>query len=489
MTADEILESSQEMGGLKRDRGSFRDRANRVYDDGLRIIRGISLEALQNWTKVNEETFFRKLIAAGKVISTEPFSPSKLDSADRGDVWPAYLAHGRVPFVTYPYEWSFGMLKDAAVLHLDILGRAIPAGWTLKDATAYNVQWMGARPVFIDIPSFEPYTKGDPWVGYRQFCMMFLYPLMFKAYKGIDYLPFLRGNLEGIDPVTANQILSGVTKFRKGVFGHVYLHSKMQQKYAAQDLDQAKSLTEEADQRPTKRKAIRHSEAMVLGTIQGLRRLVEKLNIPETWTTWGNYDTNHSYAEASFAVKKAFVGACVHSKRRTIVWDLGCNTGTFSRIAAENSDYVVAIDGDAKAIERLYQAQKSQKAKNILPLVMNLSNVSPDQGWRGNERKALDRRGRPELVLCLALIHHIVISANIPVEEFVGWLRGFDAEVVLEWVGLDDDMTRMLLRNRVNQYSELELNSFEIIIGKSFDIISSELLKGGVRKIYHLSPK
>jgi SAM-dependent methyltransferase len=477
------------MPPFRRDSGSFRDRANCVYDDGSRIVRGISEEALRNWSLLRETPFFRDLKAEGKIVGTESCVPTESGLPGIAERWHGYLSHERVPFVSYPYEWSFGMLKDAALLHLDMLERAIPQGWTLKDASAYNVQWIGASPVFIDVPSFEPYRKGDPWVGYRQFCMMFLYPLMLKAYKGIDYLPFLRGSLEGIDPQTADRILRGATRFRKGVFWHVCLHSKLERKYAARDLEQARALTEGSGRRPIGRTAVRHSEAMIMGTIQGLRRTVGKLDIPETRTTWGNYDTDHSYAESSFAAKKAFVESCVLSRRRRMTWDIGCNTGTFSQLAARNADYVVAVDGDTKAIERLYQNLKGAGARNILPLVMNIGNVSPDQGWRGSERKALERRGRPDLILCLALIHHMVISSNIPAGEFIGWLREFDAEVVLEWVGPDDDMTKMLLRNRVDQYGDLSAEIFERIVAEQFVIVKAEPLKGGTRKIYHLVPR
>lgn len=484
-----MLDAGQaEWGRFRPDDGSFRDRANRVYDDGSVILRGVDATVSCIWNLVEKEEFFRDLTAEGKIVATKSACDLKPAGVQGAGEWSAFLMHDRIPFLSYPYEWSFGMLKDAALLHLDLLERAIPAGWTLKDATAYNIQWIGARPVFIDIPSLEPYRKGDPWVGYRQFCMMFLYPLMFRAYKGIDYLPFLRGNLEGIDPQTANHILSGAARFKKGVLGHVYLHAKMEQRHTALDLDEAKALKEGSGSQVTRRQVARHSEAMVLGTIQGLRRTVEKLSIPETRTTWGSYDMDHSYAENSFEAKRDFVAASVQAKLRKLTWDLGCNTGTFSRIAASNSEYVLALDGDRKAIERLYQSLKASGPKNILPLVMDLGNVSPDQGWRGRERKALVRRGRPDLILCLALIHHIVISANIPVQEFIGWLREFDADVVLEWVGPDDEMTQILLRNRVNQYGELSLERFEKVIGESFNVIQSKVLKGGVRKIYYLEP-
>lgn len=470
------------------DLGSFRDRSNRVYHLDGKVLRGVDQQSLANWRALRTEGFFVDLLSEGKVIGTEEFDGASLEGLP--SAWPGYLAHDRVPVITYPYEWSFGMLKDAALLHLDILLRAIPEGWTLKDATAYNVQWQGPHPVFIDIPSFEPYVEGDPWVGYRQFCMMFLYPLMFKAYRDIDYIPFLRGSLEGIDPHVANQVLTGFTRFRKGVLGHVYLHSRFQGRFSGKDLDEARELTETANAGgPAERKRIRHSPAMVLGTIDGLRRVVERLRVPERRTTWGNYDSEHSYASDSAAVKAAFVEKHVLAKKRRVAWDLGCNTGTFSKICAKNTDIVLSVDGDDKAIERLYQDQKVQDASKILPLVMNLANVSPNHGWRGRERAAFDQRGKPELVLCLALIHHIVISANIPLEEFLGWLRDLGADVVIELVSLEDDMTKMLLRNRVNQYQELEEANFERVVSELFEIKEAKELKGGHRKLYYLEPK
>ena len=473
---------------LVRDRGSYRDRANRVYDDGRTIYRGLSGPALDNWQALRGQALFHALIGEGKLIGTRDGGADEIPP-ELAAQWAGFLAHDRIAFVSYPYEWSFGMLKDAALLQLELLERAIPEGWTLKDASAFNIQWNGARPVFIDIPSFEPYVEGSPWTGYRQFCMMFLYPLMLRAYRNIDYIPFLRSNLEGIEPATANRILTGFSRLRKGVLGHVYLHARMQGRYRAADLDEARVLTENSQEQVRQAKAPRHSLAMVLGTIQGLKRTVERLSIPDERTTWGNYDTAHSYAEASFAAKTGFVEKHVRSRRRRLTWDIGCNTGLFSRICAENSDHVIAIDGDAKAIERLYQDLKTDGPGNILPLIADLANISPGQGWRGAERKALDQRGRPDLVLCLALIHHIVISANIPVEEFIDWLHELGCDVILEHVGLEDDMTRMLLRNRVNQYADLEEEAFTRIVSSRFEIRDVQPLKGGHRKLYFLTPR
>ncbi len=468
------------------DEGSFRDRNNRVYRSDTRVLRGVSSEALRNWQDISQETFFRDLVAAGKVVVTDDVSSSVDAEHATLRTWEGVLAHQLIPFISYPYEWSFGMLKDAALLHLDIIEEAISNGWILKDCSAYNVQWANCKPIFIDIPSFERYAEGDPWRGYRQFCMMFLYPLMLKAYKGIDFGLLLRSNLEGIDPVFAAKLLGGPTRLRKGVFSHVHLHAKMQERAAKRELAEARRLTESAKGELSKSFRARHSLAMVLGTIQGLRRTVEKMRSPDEQTTWGNYDTDHSYSDASLEAKKRFVVKHASAAQREMVWDIGCNTGTFSRLCEPYAENVISIDGDAKSIDRLYHHERAREKSKLLPLIVNLSNVSPNQGWRGAERKALEKRGRPQLVLCLALIHHMVIAANIPMDEFVSWLHELGGDLIIEFVSATDDMSRMLLRNRVDQYQNYTVERFEELVAQKFTIVDSEELKGGHRKIYFL---
>jgi len=341
------------------------------------------------------------------------------------------------------------------------------------------VQWIGTKPTFIDITSFEAYKEGNPWGGYRQFCMMFLIPLLLKAYRDVDYIPFLRSDLEGIDPVQAVKIFPNGSLFRKAVFLHVYLHSKMQMAFS--------------DNKPSKHtnpgKAIRHSKAMVLGTIQGLHRTVRKLHLQNKTTVWGNYADSHSYDENSYGQKQAFVRKHLQLTRWKLVWDIGCNTGTFSEICSEFSDYVISIDGAQHAIEALYQKQKQKAKGNILPLIMDLSNLSPNQGWLGQERKDLESRGQPELLLCLALIHHMVISANIPMRDYLGWIRQMNAAVIIEFVSPGDEMTKVLLQNKVNQYTDYTKENFEGIVREMFLIVDSFPLKGGNREMYFLEPK
>ena len=332
--------------------GSFRDRNNQVFYHSGTVYRGISEQAWANWQQLVNEPFYTALSAAGKTIGTEVAPAGEVPETG----WAATLKHERIPYVSYPYEWSFGMLKEAALLHLDILEEAIPNGWTLKDSSAYNVQWRGHRSTFIDTTSFEPYVAGTPWLGYRQFCMMFFNPLILKAYKDFNYLPLLRANLEGIDPAETAKLFGVTEARRKGVMFHVFMHARLQQKSAQSEI---KNVAIEDDD--SAKKGPRHSEAMVVGTLQSMRRVVKSLSIQQQLTTWSDYDKTHSYQDDTFEHKQAFVEKHAAQRHWPMVWDIGCNTGTFSKICSPHADYVVAMDGDTMAIETLYNRLQNEQ--------------------------------------------------------------------------------------------------------------------------------
>jgi 2-polyprenyl-3-methyl-5-hydroxy-6-metoxy-1,4-benzoquinol methylase len=228
---------------------------------------------------------------------------------------------------------------------------------------------------------------------------------------------------------------------------------------------------------------------MVVGLVQSLTRLVKKLSIEIQHTDWSQYDKTHSYQDVDFEAKKAFVLKHASTTPRDYVWDVGCNTGTFSRIASENCHHVISVDGDHNAVEQLYLAEKKNKGSNILPLVMNLSNISPGQGWAGIERQAFDQRKKPDLVLCLALIHHVRMSANIPNVLFLKWLRSLNAEVILEFVNREDEMVVKLLTNKKEQYEDYNLDQFIADAEQYFTISDRAPLKGGKREIFYLKPR
>jgi len=331
-------------------------------------------------------------------------------------------------------------------------------------------------PTFIDILSFEPVAEGQVWVGYRQFCELCLYPLMLQAYKGVPFQGLLRGSLEGISPEDFWKLLSGLDVFRAGVLKHVFLHSKLQHNFGDTGKDVKGALA----------KAGFHKE-LILANVRSLKKLVSRLSIGEQKTEWSDYaDTCVSYSKEDFDHKYSWIEETLsRAPRQSMTWDLGCNTGTFSRLAAKYSDYVVGMDIDHMAIERFYQSLKAEGIKNILPLVSNLASPSPALGWRGFERKRLEQRGRPSLMLALALIHHVVITANVPIHEFVEVMASQGDSIIIEFVTREDPMVQKLLRNKVDQYSEYTTENFEQCLSSRFNVERKQVSPSGTRVLYY----
>ncbi len=452
--------------------GSFRDRHGRIFRSNGRIFRALSSKGWKDWQHLSSTSFFRKYTAKGHIIPTRAASgldPEKLEGS-----WAGVLEHERIPFVSYPYEWSFSMLKDAALLHIDLLLAALREGMVLKDATSYNVQWMGTRPVFIDTGSFEAFREGEPWQGYRQFSQLFLYPLMLQSYKGFPFQPLLRGRIEGIRPADCNSIMSSRDLLRPGVFSHVFLQSKLEKRYGSAATDVRKLL-----------RAAGFKKELITANLRKLRKLIARLEWGPAGSTWADYASDNPYSDAAGRRKREFIRRVTRAHPRTLVWDLGSNMGGFSRIAASNSDYVVSIDSDQLAVERLYLRLKQEQARGILPLVNDLADASPGLGWKASERRGLTNRERPDLILALALIHHMVISANIPLPDFVEWLAQNGPELILEFVDKSDPMVQALLRNKDDQYAAYEKALLEKSLRQFYRIESQETLESGTRTLYY----
>lgn len=458
--------------------GSFRDRHSRIFYLEGTILRGLSQKALQNWSCLSGTGFFQRMMAEGKVIKTERIDLELSFSGLPLKEWAGVLRHEAIPFISYPYECSFGMLKDAALLQLELVLSALEEGMILKDSSAFNVQWQGTRPVFVDVGSFEQLNAEEPWVGYRQFCQMFLYPLFLQSYKDIPFQPWLRGNLEGIESAHCKNFLSFRDWFRPGVFMHVYLQAKAQAKYGQTN----KAIKQEL------RTAGFHP-SLIRANAKRLDKIIRGLVWKRTDSEWADYVARHSYADNDHKMKIDFVRRVIHAHPWDLVWDLGCNTGLFSRIAAENARYVVSMDADPVVIETLYQTLKKEQNTRILPLVCNLADASPSLGWRGTERKSLPSRGKPNLTLCLALIHHMVISANIPLNEFIEWLASLGSDLVIEFVTKDDPMVHRLLRDKDDQYDDYQLDWFKHCLSSLFSVVQKQKLASRTRLLYFCSSK
>ncbi len=341
------------------------------------------------------------------------------------------------------------------------------------------MQWRGARPVFVDVGSFERLAEGRPWLGYRQFCMLFLYPLMLQAYKGLPFQPWLRGSLAGIDPDAARSVLSLRDLFRRGVFAHVYLHSKLEKRYAAAGRD-VKSELKDAG----------FSAELVKANVKRVSKVVERLRWRPPKSEWSNYASVNEYEVEDVERKSRFVAEAASSRRGGLVWDLGCNDGRYTRIAAEHARYVVAIDSDPVLVNDLYGALREEGNSSIVALTMNLADPTPALGWRGLERKRLEERGKPDLTLCLALVHHVSISGNVPVRDFIHWLRELETAVVVEFVTREDPMVELLLsRKEQGSHPDYDRFFFERCLEEAFEIERREDICGGRRLLYFAVPR
>ncbi|MFY1670885.1 class I SAM-dependent methyltransferase [Plantactinospora sp. WMMB334] len=469
------------------DPGSFRDPANRVFHAGRQVLRGLGPQAAEDWRALAGAGFFDRLLAEGKVCGTEAVDDPAALPAGQAGPWTTVLRHERIPFVSYPYEWSFAMLRDAALLHLEILRAAVPAGFTTKDGSAYNLQWRGAEPTFIDIGSFEPARDGEPWAGYRQFCQTLLYPLLLQAHLGLDFQPWLRSRIDGIEAGELRRLFGGTRRFRAGVLKHVHLHHAIQSRSAGSSTGTVRTQLKEAG----------FSRELVLATLRALDKLVRRLDWQPPPSHWSGYRETCTYSDADREAKERFVAeALAEGDRSRLVLDLGANDGTYSRLAARHADYVVAVESDPAVVDQLYRKLRADGERRVLPLVMDLADPSPGGGWRGVERAPFAARAEADAVLALAVVHHLAIGRNVPLPEIVDWLVGFlpaagaGGRLVVEFVHPDDPMALRLLANKpAGLFSDYRREEFERLLGQRCEIVRRRELPSGTRTLYLGTPR
>ena len=444
--------------GTRAEPGSFRDRDSRVFVTAEGVFRALSARGLEDFEALRSAPLFATSIEDGALVPTEIAAVVAPDILPDGVA--AVLRHERLPFISYPYEWTFGMLRDAAVLHLDLLDAAMSQGLTMKDASPYNVQWRGAQPVFADVGSFEVLRRNEPWIGYRQFCTLFLYPLMLQAYLGAPFHPWLRGSLDGIEPTAMAALMKGHRD--KGVMTHVKLHARLERRYASTSRKEVKKELSSAGFKPE----------IVRANLRKMRKLVAGMTWKAGETAWTDYARdNRGYEAADQQAKHSFVAAAAEKLRPRLAWDLGTNDGVFARLVAPHCEHVVASDFDHETVEALYQSLKADDDEKILPLVVDLTDPSPGRGWRGAERQTLEQRGRPGLTLSLALVHHLSITRNVPIAEVVDWLASLGGTHVVEFPLREDKMVQTLLNaKRDDSHPDYDLAHFERCLAERFEV-------------------
>ena len=454
--------------------GSFRDPESRVFYAGDQIYRALSKDGLEDFDALAATD----LLDDPRIVRTELAEQAALPGLLAKEA-AGVLRHELIPFVSYPYEWTFSMLKDAALVQLDLLLAALDRDLVLKDSSPYNVQFKGAQARFVDVGSFERYREGEAWVGYRQFCMLYLYPLLLQAVKEVGFHPWLRGSIDGITPAQMRALMSFRDRFRRGLTTNVFMHARLEQRYA----DRAKEVKAEV-------KRVGFKKELLVANARKMRKLVSRLDWNPPEGVWVAYGERNTYTDDEATRKDEFVREVATSRPWNLVWDIGCNNGRYARIAAEGAKYVVAVDADQGPVELLYRDLRDEGNEQILPLTMNLADPSPGLGWRGLERRAMPERGKPDLVLALALIHHVAISANVPVKEFVDWLASLGAALVIEFPTLEDPMVKKLLApKREGLHPDYELSNFERVLGEAFDVQRSERLASGTRVLYFAQPR
>lgn len=450
---------------------SFRDPAGHIFTEGGKLYRQVNKAGKADYDLTMESGLYDDLVKNGLLVAH-----TEVKGAAEGDVYKV-LEPARIPFISYPYEWTFAQLKDAALLTLAVQKKALEHGMILKDASAYNVQFIGRQPIFIDTLSFKKYEAGEAWEGYRQFCEHFLAPLALARYSSYDALKLLRVELEGLTLDLATKLLPRRAKLRPGLFSHLFLHNASQKKYQNIASDKGTAAV-------SKRKV---SPFAMQGIIGSLESSVKKLQPPHQTTEWGDYYTFTNYSEKGFEYKRTLVKNMLDSvkPRPQIVWDMGANNGEFSVIAAESDIYTVAMDIDPLAVERNYLAKANeQQAANMLPLVQDCINPSPANGFMGTERDSLFDRGPADVVMALAIIHHLAIGRNVPLERLAELFARLGKHVIIEFVPKGDSKVDILLASRRDIFEHYDTPSFEAAMAKHFKLVTKEPIKQTKRTLY-----
>ena len=384
-----------------------------------------------------------------------------------------------VPFISYPYEWCFSQLRDAALTTLKIQKISLSYGMTLKDSSAFNIQFINGNPIFIDTLSFEKYIEGEPWIAYRQFCQHFLAPLALMSYTDVRLSQLSRIFIDGNPLDLAVKLLPLRSRLNPSLLVHLHLHAKSQSHYADKPVAME----------TIKKKRFVHTS--FLGLLANLESCIKKMAWSPKNDVWANYyaDIEH-YGENSFNAKKLIISDFLEVLKPHTVWDLGANTGLFSRIASDKGIATISFEIDPACVEINYRTAKRNAEKSILPLVMDLTNPTSGIGWNNQERMSLVERGPADTVLALALIHHLCISNNVPLGDLAGFLSKICKSLIIEFVPKSDIQVQRLFQTRKDIFHDYTQQSFEKEFIKYFNIACSEKLQDTERTIYmmHRSP-
>lgn len=458
---------------LDRVSASFRDPSGFLFKRNGVLYRQINKQYESDYKLLIGSGLYDDLSKSGLLIRHEEVDVQAGESENAFKVIRPQLLR----FVSYPYEWSFSQLKDAALVTLKIQKRALRYGMSLKDASAYNIQFQEGRAVLIDTLSFAAYKEDDPWLAYKQFCQHFLATLALMSKVDVRLSQLLRVHVDGIPLDLASRMLPGATWFDFGLLVHVHLHAKAIKKYTDRLAP------------PSNINSGKMSKSSMLGLIESLESAVAKLDWNPIGTEWVDYYNLTNYSDESLGYKKKILGEWVTRINPESVWDLGANIGVFARIASGRGIPVIAFDVDPAAVEKNYRMVKSNSEKGVLPLLQDLVNPSPSLGWRNRERDSLFDRAPAGMIFALALIHHLAISNNVPLELLVDFFHSLGGWLAIEFVPKTDSQVQKLLASRADIFDRYTLEDFENCFQERYIIHEKFQIPKTGRILYLMAPR
>ena len=449
---------------------SFRDPSGFVFTSEGIVYRQVQQTYQKHYDHLIQSGLYEDLVRSQLLL---PHEETNLNLALYG---PAYkiLKPQLIPFLSYPYEWCFSQLKDAAHATLEIQKAALLKGMMLKDASAFNIQFVQGKAVMIDTLSFQLYKEGEPWIAYRQFCQHFLAPLALMATRDVRLNQLFRIYIDGIPLDLAAGLLPFRSRFKPSLFTHVHLHAKSQKRYAS---------------KVVKKEEYKISLFQLRALIDSLESAIRSLEWKAEGTEWGNYYEITNYSEGSFDHKKSTVENYLKETNPKLVWDLGANTGIFSRLSSDHGIQTIAFDIDPVAVEKNYRQAKEKQELHLLPLLMDLTNPSPAIGYENKERMSLEERGPADLVLALALVHHLAISNNVPLSKVAEYFSRLCRWLVIEFVPKNDSQVQRLLATREDIFPNYTQSAFEMEFSSFFTIKDSTKISDSERIVYLMHKK
>jgi len=453
--------------------GSFRDPSGFVFSYKDQLYRQVNLSYKDDYDLLMGSGLYADLTQRGWLVKHQEAANLPL----RSDAGYKIIQPAPIRFISFPYEWCFSQLKDAALLTLDIQQKALQHGMVLKDASAYNIQFDQGRPVLIDTLSFTKYIQNQPWVAYRQFCQHFLAPLALMSNKDARLNKLSQNFIDGVPLDLAGKLLPKYLLRNPGIFMHLHLQVLSQ-----------KVMQTQAEQ-PTRRKYT-VAKSSLIELCSHLRRTIQKLTWKPDRTDWANYYQSTNYSDPAFEFKADFIKKEVEKLKPRVIWDLGANTGFFSKcFVPDKNSLVISSDYDPGAVEINYLDCKTNGINNVLPLVIDLTNPSPSIGWENEEHQSFLKRGPADLVFALALVHHLAISNNLPLEKICDLMAGIGKHLVIEFVPKEDSQVKRLLSSRDDIFSDYTPDNFIKVFSEKFTIQHQELIPGSLRQIFLMERK